>query len=53
MRHRIRMFLCNVMGWHTASPESFDGVSYGSHCKYCRCRVLKDSQGNWFKVGKP
>lgn len=49
MLKKIRYFLCKI-GWHRCNKESFDGVSYIGHCKYCGTRCLQDSQGNWFEV---
>lgn len=49
MKKKIRMFLCNVLGWHRPSKEiGFDGCSMTSVCKYCKKEVMRDSQGNWF-----
>lgn len=50
--NKIRMFLCNFLGWHFPKKEymSFDGCSLASICKYCEKEILQDSQGNWFSI---
>jgi hypothetical protein len=49
---RWQRFLCHLMGWHACTPESFDGCSFGGHCRRCGVCCLQDSQGNWFAVGE-
>lgn len=47
---RIRKFLCNVLGWH--KPDNyilFDGFLLHSVCRYCKKKIMEDSQGNWFE----
>ena len=46
---KIRNFMCMKLKWHKCDAESFDGISYVGHCKYCGIECLKDSQGNWFE----
>lgn len=44
-----KKFFHDVMGWHEPTKNvTFNGVSYCSHCKYCKKRIMQDSQGNWF-----
>ena len=54
MRHRIRTWMCDTMGWHSAGDDTwgFDGASFSDHCKYCGRAVLMDSQGGWFAIEK-
>lgn len=48
-----RRIFCEGMGWHRASGlVGFDGCSATSQCITCDKRILQDSQGNWFAVGK-
>lgn len=49
MIKKIRMFLCNVLGWHRPSKEIevYRGIKT-SICKYCKQEIIQDSQGNWF-----
>lgn len=48
-----RWFTHDLLGWHDGQggSHSFDGLSFGGTCSVCGCRVLLDSQGNWFRVG--
>lgn len=42
-------FFHDTMGWHEPTKNiTFNGVSYCSRCKYCKKRIMQDSQGNWF-----
>lgn len=44
-----KKFFHDVMGWHEPTKNvTFNGVSYCSRCKYCKKRIMQDSQGNWF-----
>lgn len=44
-----KKFFHDIMGWHEPTKNiTFNGVSYCSHCKYCKKRIMQDSQGNWF-----
>ena len=37
------------MRWHKPHETlSFDGCSFCSVCKYCKKKIMQDSQGNWF-----
>ena len=43
---------CQFFGWHVPDQhytfsDSFNSVSV---CKFCGCRIMQDSQGNWFEV---
>jgi hypothetical protein len=52
MNKKKKNILC-MIGWHTPSEKvEFNGCSLGSICKRCRCNILQDSQGNWFKIKK-
>lgn len=45
-------WFCKVMGWHKEPWNIlFDGCSLSGKCPRCKKRVLKDSQGNWFRSG--
>ncbi len=49
----FRWFLHDIMEWlRTTKEQSFTGVSVASTCRDCGDRVLQDSQGNWFHLGK-
>ena len=49
-----RWFWHDVMQWlRPSGAYSFDGVSVGTTCRDCPRRILMDSQGNWFHVGRP
>ena len=38
------------LGYHKPSDEvGFDGCSSTATCKRCGCKLLQDSQGNWFE----
>lgn len=40
------------MGWHKPHETlSFDGCSFCSVCRYCKKKIMEDSQGNWFEYG--
>lgn len=44
-----KKFFHDVMGWHEPTKNiTFNGVCYCSHCKYCKKKIMQDSQGNWF-----
>ena len=44
-----KKFFHDVMGWHEPTKNiTFNGVSYCIRCKYCKKRIMQDSQGNWF-----
>ena len=45
-------FLC-MMDWgHQVHVRGFDGCSVQGYCPACDNHLLKDSQGNWFKVSR-
>ena len=47
-----RDFSCR-MGWHKKPAAiTFDGASLGGRCPRCGVRVLQDSQGKWFGIGR-
>lgn len=49
----LNRFLCWI-GWHAPRyPVDFDGCSEMSVCKHCGDRLLCDSWGGWFSIGKP
>ena len=44
-----KKFFHDTMGWHEPTKNiTFNGVSYCSRCKYCKKKIMQDSQGNWF-----
>lgn len=44
-----KKFFHDTMGWHEPIKNiTFNGVCYCSRCKYCKKRIMQDSQGNWF-----
>lgn len=44
-----KKFFHDAMGWHEPTKNvTFNGVSYCSRCKYCKKKIMQDSQGNWF-----
>jgi hypothetical protein len=51
MLKRLLLWFCKHLDWHSCLPESFDGVSSVGHCRYCGCRCLTDSNGDWFRAG--
>ena len=48
--HVFNWLYHNVMGWHLPDnePQEFDGCNVHAHCKFCRKKIMQDSQGNWF-----
>ena len=50
LKNKLEKFLCYALGWHKPNDTMvFDGVSWGSTCKYCGKAIMQDSQGNWFE----
>lgn len=50
---RIRKFLCNVLGWHKPKDTiTFNGCTFYSVCRYCKKKIMEDSQGNWFEYSE-
>ena len=48
----MKKILCDWLDWHTVKSlvnATTDGVNLIAKCDRCGCRVLQDSQGNWFK----
>lgn len=46
-------WFCGLMGWHLGPHEiSSDGFQCSGVCPRCGVRVLLDSQGNWFGIGR-
>lgn len=44
-----KRFFHDTMGWHEPTKNiTFNGISYCSRCKYCKKKIMQDSQGNWF-----
>lgn len=46
-------FFCDKFNWHNPKDiinNTWDGCSFGGKCKRCDCRVLADSNGDYFKV---
>lgn len=44
-----KKFFHDTMGWHEPTKNiTFNGVCYCSRCKYCKKKIMQDSQGNWF-----
>jgi hypothetical protein len=42
----------DIMGWHKPSETlSFDGCSFCAVCRYCKKKIMQDSQGGWFIYG--
>lgn len=42
----------NWLGWGYPEAEiGFDGCSSTSNCRFCRRRLLQDSNGDWFHIG--
>ena len=46
----FKIFYHDILEWHLPnnSPQSYDGCSIHSTCKYCGKEIMQDSQGNWF-----
>ncbi len=47
----LKNFYHDFLGW--CEPEDkqyFAGINIASTCKYCKKRILQDSQGGWFPV---
>jgi hypothetical protein len=48
----LKKIFCDFLGWHTVKSlinADSDGFNLIARCDRCKCRVLMDSQGNWFK----
>ena len=42
---------CRKRGWHTpGGGATFNGCSVASKCKFCKQRILRASNGDWFAV---
>lgn len=56
MTLRFGSWRCRHLDWHPqrwVTVIDFDGVSLVGRCGRCGCRVLCDSQGNWFRALAP
>lgn len=41
----------DILGWHQPieyEEITFNGCNWGTRCKYCKKKIIQDSQGNWF-----
>lgn len=44
-----KWFFHDIMGWHKPDETySYDGCSSHSRCRFCKQKIMEDSQGNWF-----
>lgn len=47
---KLRKFLCNILDWHKPTYIVIEDVISYSYCRYCEEEIMRDSQGNWFRV---
>lgn len=57
MLKKIRKFICEKLDWHKPLKGTIRPISPNKHimiaqCKYCGTKIMQDSQGNWFDIGK-
>lgn len=47
----FKSFYHDKLGWHMPKKEEtrIEGYTETSICKHCDKRIMKDSQGNWFR----
>ena len=47
----FKRFYHDKLGWHMPKKEEtkIEGYTETSICKHCDKRIMKDSQGNWFR----
>lgn len=50
IKDKIGKFLCKI-DWHTPSRKVIvSGINSTSKCNRCGCKIMLDSQGNWFST---
>jgi len=48
----FKVFFHDILEWHMPnnSRQYYDGCNIHCVCRHCKCEIIQDSQGNWFRA---